>query len=91
MFIKVQEMWKNIVAVCIISVALTGCATHAVISDLEEDKVKVQANGNDMSVIMAEANGGCSIHGRKPVAISNRCLDGYCINKEFLFACKAAK
>ena len=84
-------MWKSIAALSIIVVALSGCATRAVISDLEEDKVKVQATGNDMSVIMAEASNGCSIHDRKPISISNRCLDNYCVTKEYLFACKATK
>ena len=67
---------------------VVGCATNAVISDLEEDKVIVQASGGDMSVIQAEARKGCAIHNRAPVEVSYRCLDGYCMRKEYLFACK---
>jgi hypothetical protein len=74
--------------VLIVALVATGCATRAVISDLEEDKVKVQASGGDMNVILAEARKGCSIHGRSPVQISYTCMDGYCIQKEYLFACK---
>lgn len=71
-----------------VAVLLMGCATKAVISDLETDKVIVQATGSDMSVITAEARRGCAIHGRVPVQISYRCLDAYCIKTEYLFACK---
>ena len=67
---------------------VAGCATRAVISDLEEDKVIVQASGNDMSVIMAEARRGCRIHNRRPVQISYTCMDKYCLGKQYLFACK---
>lgn len=78
----------QIIAACLAALSLAGCATRAVISDLEEDKVKVQANGNDMNVVNAEARKGCAIHNRSPVQISYRCMDGYCIQKEWLFACK---
>ena len=67
---------------------LAGCATNAVISDLEQDKVIVQATGNDQAVIDAKAREGCALHGRKPVAVSYRCLDGWCTQKEFLYACQ---
>jgi hypothetical protein len=81
------DMMSRTIASCIIVLAVSGCATRAVISDLEEDKVKVQASGNDMTVIRAEAQKGCAVHDRSPVQISYRCLDGYCIQKEYLFAC----
>ena len=67
---------------------LTGCQTRAVISDLEDDKVIVQAVGGDMAVIDAEARRGCSIHGRRPVQISYTCMDDYCFKKQYLYACK---
>lgn len=69
---------------------LIGCVTRAVISDLEEDKVVVDATGRDRNVIDAEATKGCAIHGRLPVPISSRCLDEYCIRSAYLYACKAA-
>lgn len=65
-----------------------GCATNAVISDIATDKVKVVASGNDQNVIMAQAREGCSHYKRIPVAISKRCIDQYCIQSEYLFACK---
>jgi len=70
------------------AVLVVGCATHAVISDIATDKVKVVASGNDTNVIMAQAREGCSHYKRIPVAISKRCLDQYCIQSEYLFACK---
>ena len=68
--------------------AVAACATHAVISDIATDKVKVVASGNDQQVIMTQAREGCSHYKRVPVAISKRCLDQYCIQSEYLFACK---
>lgn len=67
---------------------LSACATNAVISDIATDKVKVVASGGDQSVIMGQAQQGCSLYKRVPVAISKRCLDTYCIQAEYLFACK---
>ncbi len=68
----------------VVVVLLTGCAASAVISDLEEDKVIVQATGNDMSFIDSKAREGCGFHGRYPVPVSFRCVDGYCIQKAYL-------
>jgi hypothetical protein len=70
-----------------LAVAVSGCA-QAVIADLEEDKVIVEASGNDHSLIQAEARKGCQIHGREPVSISYSCMDQYCIRARYLFACK---
>lgn len=67
---------------------LAGCATQAVISDIATDKVKVVASGGDQNIIMEQAREGCSHYKRVPVAISKRCLDQYCIQSEYLFACK---
>lgn len=68
-------------------ILLYGCGTSAVVTDLEEDKVKVQANGGDIKVIDAEAERGCAMHDRQPQRISYHCLDGYCMQKEYLYAC----
>jgi hypothetical protein len=63
-----------------------------VISDLENDKGLVQYNGNDTAVLQAEAQRGCSIHGRTAYGpLSSRCYNpqGYvCYGYEYLFACK---
>lgn len=66
---------------------IAGCGTTAVISDLQTDKVIVQAKGSDMSVIEAEARKGCAIHRRQPVPISNRCLNHFCSQTAYLYAC----
>ncbi len=81
-------MWRKSIGACLIAVSLSGCATRAAISDIGEDKVKVIASGNDQSVILAEANRGCSNYNRYAVQMSWRCLDGYCIQEEYLFVCK---
>ena len=69
------------------ALCITGCSTTAVISDLQTDKVIVQAKGSDMSVIEAEARKGCAIHRRQPVPISKRCLDHFCSQTAYLYAC----
>lgn len=78
---------RHVLILAALSIVLAGCVTQAVVSDLESDKVKVRATGNDMAVIMAEARRGCAMHGRTPRQVSFVCLDNYCINKEYLFAC----
>jgi chemotaxis methyl-accepting protein methylase len=74
-------MWASL------AVAVAGCA-NAVISDIATDKVKVVATDNDQKMIMGEAEKGCAIYKRTPVAISKRCIDAYCTQSEYLFACK---
>lgn len=69
---------------------VAACGTTAVISDIGQDKVKVVASGNDASIIGGKAIEGCAIYKKKPIALSQRCLDNYCIQKEYLFACKEA-
>lgn len=76
-------------AILALCVMVAACATHAVISDIATDKVKVVASGGDQAVIMGQAREGCAHYKRTPVPISKRCLDAYCVQSEYLFACKA--
>lgn len=69
------------------ALAVAGCETHAAITDIGQDKVRVQAMGDDVTPVNAQAAQACAMYKRQPRAISWRCLDGYCIHKEFLFAC----
>jgi hypothetical protein len=78
---------KNTALYLVSSLVVTGCAS-AVISDLEDDKVIVQGTYADAAMVKAEADAGCSIHGKQAVPISQRCLDGYCTTRSYLFACK---
>lgn len=80
------KLFRNLFVVITLSI-VASCGTTAVITDLEEDKVKVQAHGSDLSVIDAEAAGGCAMHERRPRRISYNCLDFYCTKKEYLYAC----
>jgi hypothetical protein len=78
---------RKIVFALLAAVCIAGCSTTAVISDLQTDKVIVQADGNNLSVIEAEARRGCAIHNRRPVPISHRCLDHFCTQMAYLYAC----
>jgi hypothetical protein len=82
-------MLQTIRAVVVMAAfALLGACASAAISDIATDKVKVKATGNDQKLIMAEAEKGCAIYKRVPVALSKRCVDAYCTKSEFLFACQ---
>lgn len=77
------------IAILILAAAtLSGCATQAVIADLEDDKVIVQAQGNDMTVINAEAQRGCQMHGKTARQVSKACLNGWCTAANYLYACQ---
>lgn len=78
---------RRLVMCATLLMTTAACGTTAVISDLEEDKVKVQADGDDQSVINAEASRGCAVHGRQPQRISYICQNMYCTRKEYLYAC----
>lgn len=67
---------------------LPGCASRAVIADLENDKAIIQLTGSDFSVADAEAQKGCNIHGKYAQRISHICKGSYCSRKDVLYACK---
>jgi hypothetical protein len=71
-----------------IVVLVLGCGPDAVITDLKSDRVVVQASGDDKSAIAAEARRGCAMHNKKAEAVTSRCLDNDCDEKEYLFMCK---
>jgi hypothetical protein len=84
-----EHFASRILVVAIISPLVnTACATKALIADLETDKVIVEAEGSNMSLIEEEARKGCAIHNRSPIAVSKKCLDGFCRRAAYLFACK---
>jgi hypothetical protein len=68
--------------------ALAACAPHAAIIDLEDDKVLVEASGDDEALVVEEARRGCAIHGRIAVPLSSWCLDAVCSHAHYLFACR---
>jgi hypothetical protein len=79
--------WKAFAVVAALVTA--ACAAPAVISDISDSSLKVQANNyTPPGDILAEADRGCALHNKEPVRISERCMDGYCTYKEVLFACK---
>ena len=73
-----------------ITFVLSACASPF-IYDVQTDKVVVQSQGDNEATMQTD-NEGCGIYGRKAIGpLSYRCLDGYCINKAYLFACKEAQ
>lgn len=75
------------IAVCLLA---GGCAAPAVIADIEHDKVVVQSNQyTPAAEVLAEAERGCAIHGRKAEPISTRIAgsDGWTAIQLHLFAC----
>lgn len=67
---------------------LPGCASRAVIADLEDDKAIIQLTGSDFSVADAEAQKACSIHNKHAQRVSYICMGSYCRQKNVLYACK---
>lgn len=67
--------------------ALAGCETQTAVTDIGQDKVRIGATGDDVAPVNARAVEACGLYKRRPIAQSWRCLDAYCINKEYLFAC----
>ncbi|MDE0094877.1 MAG: hypothetical protein OXS40_00660 [Gammaproteobacteria bacterium] len=75
--------------VSIIAIFLYGCATEAVIVDLEDDKVVVRSGiATTEQAVKQEARRGCALHGKSAVMISYTCMDSNCFTKDVLFACR---
>lgn len=70
-----------------IFMALAGCETTTAVGDIAHDKVRIMATGDDVGPVNQRAIEACHLYKRRPIAQSWRCLDAYCINKEYLFAC----
>jgi hypothetical protein len=69
---------------------VAACAAPAVISDIGDASLKVQANRWTSETEIARAAGdGCALYEKEPVFISYVCRDEYCFAREILFACKA--
>jgi hypothetical protein len=66
---------------------LVGCAGEPAVADISQDKVLVHGNGANQSQVLAEAQRGCGMFNRGAVFMSQRCMDQYCIQKAYLFAC----
>jgi len=79
---------KRLSIYLVIGVFLAGCSSTAVITQLTENEVVVQAAHANQGQVDAEARRGCAFHGRNAVPISNECLDQLCNERSYLFACE---
>jgi hypothetical protein len=70
--------------------ALTGCATAPVITDISSEKVSVQ--GGTAATAQNKAEQACNLYGgakvKEAVPLSYRCMDAYCMQRVTLFACR---
>ena len=80
---------KTIKVLSIVALTLVSACAGPAISDIATDKVKVESAFDDPKAVMAEAERGCAIYNRTPVALSKRRIStgGYSSKYEFLFAC----
>lgn len=78
-------------AAILITLGLVGCVTQPLISDVETDKVIIQAEDRgDSATVQEKAREGCAIHGRTPRYVSTRenaVSDGLYSYHLHLFAC----
>ena len=76
-----------VAAFLLVPVALTGCETPAVITDIDSDSVKVyQDMFTPIEAVYDEARRGCALYNREPVALSVREAADY--TRSHLFACR---
>jgi predicted metalloprotease with PDZ domain len=73
------------------SLALAACSSSAVLTELNEDGVIVEARFPNPTHVQAEASRGCAFHGRTAVSVSKQCLDQTCSTQRFVFACRGAE
>lgn len=73
------------------SLALAACSSSAVITELNEDRVIIEARFPSPTQVEAEASRGCAFHGRTAVSVSKQCLDQACDTQRFVFACRGAE
>jgi hypothetical protein len=66
---------------------LAACETQTAVTAIGQDHARVTAVGDDIAPVNAQGVQACAMFKRRAVAMSWRCLDGYCLQKEYLFAC----
>lgn len=74
----------------LVFLGLAACAGEPAMLDMSQDRVIVMGNNADSPAVQAEAARGCAIYNRTPQYMSHACADQYCIQKRYLFACKAS-
>ncbi len=80
---------KHVIVALLTGMFVVGCETPAVISDINDSSLKVQAGfGTTDQMIMSKAREGCGLYGKKATRISQTCTDEYCFGKQVLFACR---
>lgn len=80
-----MKRWAIIAALAV----LTACAGQPVVGEMSQDRVIIVGNNAGEPAILAEANRGCGMYGRSAHFMSWRCMDQYCVQKAYLFACPA--
>ena len=80
---------RNLLALSLLATALSACAEAPAMLDMSQDRVIVLSNGSGRDAVQAEASRGCATYNRTPVYMSQACADQYCIQKRYLFACRA--
>ena len=80
-------MWARVLSLTVLMFA-GGCRTAPVIADISDSAIVVQQlMTTPMADVVAEAERGCALYGKKSKQLSYTCVDGYCFTKRHLFAC----
>lgn len=69
--------------------AVAACSAPPAMLDMSQDRVIVMGNNSGQPAVRAEAARGCGLYNRTPVFMSQSCVGEYCLQKRYLFACRA--
>jgi hypothetical protein len=67
---------------------LAACGASPTIASIDNDQVRIQANGANLEQARAKAQEACSLQQRTAKLISFRCEDRYCFQGNYFFACR---
>jgi hypothetical protein len=75
-------------AIAVIAALLIGgCAGQPAVADASEDWVHILTNGAQDMEIQKAADRECAKYHRSARLVSFECGDGYCVQRNVLFAC----
>ena len=68
---------------------VSACETTSVVADISQDKVVIRGTvpNFDEAPIYAQATQACALYKRHAIPLTKQCLDQWCLNRAYLFAC----
>jgi hypothetical protein len=67
---------------------LAACGASPTIASVDNDQVRIQANGANLEQARTKAQEACKLQQRTAKLVNFQCVDRYCMQGTYTFACR---